>query len=175
LSQQVDDFDAELTRRHRAASLAIYGVFALTLLLVALSFSDYFSGRLGFDPVLDGALRIAVVVFGLGAIALRRARFAAPRLQAVAALRGASGLIESLQKTTVLVALIAAAIALMGFALTLVRGDEGRYPPMVWIGLITFAVLAYAFPRRSAWRSVVRASAADGASGTPRGAKGTAA
>lgn len=172
MSQKADNFDDELARRHRAAALAIYVVFALVVLLAALSFTDFVSDLGSFDPVADGALRIAVVFFGLGAVALRRARFSATRLQALASLRGTSALIQSLQKTTVMVALIGGAIALMGFALTVIRGDADETPAMIWIGLIAVAVLLYAYPRRGAWRRVVQATRQNGA-GVESSAKGT--
>lgn len=173
MSEKLESVDEELARRHRSATSVIYGVLALILVLVALSLAGVLRGAaVTYDPTLDLALRIAIVFFGLGAVALRRAKFSAVRLQAIAALRGASGLLETLQKTTGLVALIGGAIALMGAALTLLRGDMDRTPAMVWIGLIAAAVLLYAYPRRAAWRRVVQTARPDGAEGTPS-AKGT--
>jgi hypothetical protein len=162
----------ELNRRHRAAVLTIYAVLALTLLLAALSFAGVLAGGIGFDPTIDGALRITVVFFGLGAVALRRAMFSGTRLQAIASLRGLSALLAHLQKTTMMVAAIGAAIAVMGFALTLLRGAAGETPAMVWIGLIAVAVLLYAYPRRSAWRRVLQ-SAREGEADDASSAKGT--
>ncbi len=116
MSRTVESFDDELMRRHRTATMAIYAVFALTAALIALSFTDILEGLGSIGPVMDVPLRIGIVLLGLGAIALRRARFAAPRLQAVASLRGASGLLATLQHTTIIVAVIAALIALAGLA-----------------------------------------------------------
>jgi len=163
----------ELHGRHRAAVLTIYAVLALTVLLAALAFAGVFSDKVDFDPVIDGALRISVVFFGLGAVALRRAMFSGTRLQAIASLRGPSALLAHLQKTTMLVAALAAAIAVMGFALTLIRGGAlGETPAMVWIGLIAVAVLLYAYPRRSAWRRVLE-SARKGEADEASSAEGT--
>ena len=142
----------------------IYGVLTFVLLLTAISLSNILPTADAYDPTIDIALRIAVVFLGLGAVALRRARFSPVRLQAIATLRGASGLLETLQKTTVLVALIAAGIALLGLVLTYVqrgqaedmRGEMFGMPAMVWIGLIAVAVLLYAYPRRAAWRRVLQ-------------------
>lgn len=174
LSQQAETSEEELARRHRAATNFIYGALTLTLLLVVLSLTGALPEAAGYDPTLDISLRVAIVFFGLGAVALRRARFSAPRLQAVAGLRGASGLLETLQKTTVLVALIAVGIALMGFALTYIRSGLDETPAMIWIGLIAAAVLLYAYPRRAAWRRVLSLTEqAPSASSPP--AKGTVA
>jgi hypothetical protein len=147
--------DGELERRHRAAVLTIYAMLALTVLLAALSLAGVLSEAAGFDPLIDGALRIAVVFFGLGAVAVRRAMFSGTRLQAIASLRGPSGLLAHLQKTTMIVAALGGAIALMGFVLTLIRDAADETPAMLWIGLIAVAVLLYAFPRRTAWRRVL--------------------
>lgn len=145
----------ELNRRHRAAVLTIYAMLALTVLLAALTLAGVLSDAAGYDPLIDGALRIAVVFFGLGAVAVRRAMFSATRLQAVASLRGPSALLAHLQKTTMIVAALGGAIAVMGFVLTIIRDAAGETPAMLWIGLIAVAVLLYAFPRRAAWRRVL--------------------
>jgi len=71
---------------------------------------------------LDIAVRISILIFGLGAIALRRTQFAKMRLQDIAALQGASGLLITLQRTTMRVAMIGMLIALLVFVATLVSG-----------------------------------------------------
>ena len=166
MSQQLESVEEELARRHRAAVKMIYGVLTLVLVLVAISLSGKLPGVGDYDPTIDLTLRVIIIFFGLGAVALRRARFAAPRLQAIAALRGPSGLLETLHQTTAHVSLIAAAIALLGFALTIVRQGE-QISSMIWIGLIAGAVLLYAYPRRTAWRRVVQLTRQDDAAGQP--------
>ena len=156
MSRNAEGIEGELARRHRRALWAIIWVLVLTLVLGALAFLGLIPRVGDYDPTIDIALRVAVVFAGLGAVALRRARFSPTRLQAVVGLRGASGLLATLEKTTVQVSLLAAAIALMGYALTVVwRGAEGP-PAMAWIGLIAVAVLLYAYPRRAAWRRVLQ-------------------
>jgi len=175
----------ELARRHRAAVRVVGGVFALAslLLLVAAvrwataaprTFSDLAAETVGRaapeaspDPTLLIALWLGVIFLALGAIYFRRAKFSPLRLQAVAGLRGRAGLLHTLQKTTVLVTLIGAVIAVIGFASSLMTGLLGD---MLRAWLIASVVLAYAYPRRAAWRRVVEA--ADDA-GADRAAKGT--
>ena len=93
------------------------------------------------------------------------------RLQDVAALRGASGLLETLQKTTVIVAAIAALIAVLGLLISVMTGAG---TDMLYLGAIAAAVLLYAYPRRAAWAAVVRALA-EGDADPVRAAKGTTA
>ena len=169
MARDLETVQDELTRRHRAAVTVVLWVFALTVLLALVSFGGVLD--LDLSPGLAGALRIAIAVFGLGAVVLRRTMFSAMRLKDVAAVRGTSALLATLHKTTARVALLAAAIALMAFAISLATGDPAD---MVWFGLIAVAVLLYAYPRRSAWQGVLRFTAATDAADAPA-AKGTTA
>ena len=97
-------------------------------------------------------LWIAILVFGLGAFVVRRTKFAAMRLQDIAAVQGVSGLLKTLQDTTIQVASIGGAIALMGFMITILRGD---WTDMLRAGGVAAIVLVYSYPFRSAWQRVV--------------------
>jgi len=169
LAQTVEGTQGELARRHAAAAnvVKLVGVFTLLLMLVALS--GFLSGAVRFNPVAANTLRFIVIFLGIGAIVFRRTRFQAMRLQDIAALRGASGLLETLQTTTVIVAVIAAVIAVLGLLISVMTGAG---TDMLYFGVIAVAVLLYCYPRRAAWAAVVRA--ADGGGGDPvRAAKGT--
>ena len=169
MAQTVEGTQGELARRHATAAnvVKLVGVFTLLLMLVALS--GFLSGSVRFNPVAANTLRFAVVFLGVGAIVFRRTRFSAMRLQDIAALRGASGLLETLQTTTVTVALIAAVIALLGFLVSMMTAAG---TDMLYFGVIAIAVLAYCYPRRAAWAAVVRATE-DGGGDPVRAAKGT--
>lgn len=159
----------ELLRRHRVAVKTVGGLITLTLALIAVSFVlGRFRAARTVDPVLSVALRITIVIFGLGAVALRRTRFAPLRLQDVAALRGMSGLLATLQNTSVQVAFIGAAIAVMGFVISLLSGDA---LDMLYVGLAAIAVLLYAYPRRATWQRLVQSIERSGVI-TPPPAKG---
>jgi hypothetical protein len=178
----------ELVRRHRATIRVVNGAFGLASLLAAVAaFRRVVAGGrmtaghllnelLGQvapdtapDPVLQISLWLGVAFLAFGAIYYRRTKFAPVRLKAVAGLRGAAGLIETLQKTTVRVALIGVVVAVLGFVSSLLTGLFGD---MLRAWLIALAVLAYAYPRRGAWQRVV--AAADGADvNTEPAAKGT--
>jgi hypothetical protein len=142
----------ELTRRHRTTSMVVIGFLVLDVALMAIAF---FAGNALYrpgDPSIIMGLWIAILVFGLGAFVVRRTRFAAMRLKDVAALRGVSGLLKTLQDTTIQVASIGGAIALMGFVLTMLTGD---WTNMLRSGGVAAIVLIYCFPFRSAWERVV--------------------
>src|SRR2546421_13104156 len=108
----------ELERRHRKASTLVLVFLALDLVLVVIA---YFAANRFYRPGAPSTIMglwIAVLVFGLGAFVLRRTRFAAMRLKDIAALRGISGLLKTLQDTTIQIAFIGGAIPLMGFIIT---------------------------------------------------------
>jgi len=142
----------ELARRHRTATLVVVGFLVLDIALVAIAF--FATDRLfrPGDPSITMGLWIAVLVFGLGAFVIRRTRFAAMRLKDIAALRGLSGLLKTLQDTTIQIACIGGAIALMGFVITILTGD---WTNMLRAGGVSAIVLFYCFPFRSAWERVV--------------------
>ena len=101
---------------------------------------------------LDYATRLIVLFFGLGAIVWRRNRFSAMRLQDIAGVAGVTGLIKTLEKTTLELALLAVAIALIGFGVTLIQGNE-LYT--YWSCAIAVVVLIYCYPTRSSWLKTV--------------------
>lgn len=169
MAQTVEGTRGELERRHSAAANVVKLVGAFTLLLVLVALSGVLSGAVSFDPTAANTLRFIIIFLGVGAIVFRRTRFSAMRLQDIAALRGASGLLETLQKTTVIVALIAALIAVLGLLISVMTGAG---TDMLYLGVIAGAVLLYAYPRRAAWDAVVRALA-DGDADPVRAAKGT--
>ena len=143
----------ELSRRHRTATIFIVGFLALDLALLVLA---YFAAEKLFrpnDPSLIMGLWIAILVFGLGAFVLRRTRFAAMKLKDIAALKGMSGLLKSLHDTTLQIAFIGGAIALMGFIVTILTGD---WTSMLRAAGVSAIVLIYGYPFRSAWERVAR-------------------
>ena len=131
----------------------VVGFLALDLVLLLLA---YFAAEKLFrpnDPSLIMGLWIAILVFGLGAFVLRRTRFAAMRLKDIAALKGMSGLLKSLHDTTIQIAFIGGAIALMGFIVTILTGD---WTSMLRAAGVSAIVLIYGYPFRSAWERVAR-------------------
>ena len=143
----------ELVRRHRAATFVVVGFIILDVVLLTIAFA---AGERIFrtgDRSLAMGLWIAVLVFGLGAFVIRRTKFASMRLKDVAALRGVSGLLKTLQDTTIQIACIGGAIALMGFMITIRTGDWTDMLRAVGVSVI---VLFYGFPFRNAWERVVK-------------------
>jgi hypothetical protein len=154
---------AELARRYRTAVLVVVGFLVLDVALVAIAFFAAHSLYRPGDPSLVMGVWIAIVVFGLGAFVLRRTKFAAMRLKDIAAIRGVSGLLKTLQDTTIQVASIGGAIALMGFVWTMLTGD---WTNMLRSGGVSAIVLIYCFPFRGAWQRVVTQLASNDSNGS---------
>jgi hypothetical protein len=152
-SAKVPEVGSELISRHSATART---VIALLIGVVLLGVVAYFSKRFltaRTNPSLDMAVRISILIFGLSSIALRRSRFSAMRLQDIGGLQGPVGLLATLQRTTLQVALLAALIALIGFSGTLFTGNDFyTYAG----GVVAIAVLLYAYPVRHAWEVAVR-------------------
>lgn len=144
---------SELASRHKRTRTTVLSLLIAVILLcvVALVSKKFLTPRI--NPSLDMAIRISILIFGLGAITWRRTKFSAMRLQDIGALKGASGLLATLQRTTVQVALIGTAIGCIGFAGTLITASE--YYSYV-AGIVGAVVIIYAYPVRSSWERAVQ-------------------
>ena len=144
---------SELIRRHKTTATTVLSLLVAVVLLGVLAFVSQKFLTQRNNPSLDIAVRISILIFGLGAIALRRTQFAKMRLQDIAALQGASGLLITLQRTTLRVAVIGIVIAALGFVATLMTG----LPLYTYqAGVVAVAVLLYGYPVRASWEQAVR-------------------
>ncbi len=162
----------ELSRRYKSAAMVVNGLITLTLALAAIIVLLGKSAVQKDNASLDIGWVIAVVILGFCAIALRRTKFSAMRLQDIAALRGISGLLAALQKTTVQVAVLGGAITIIGAVVSLLTGYTSY---TLRSAVITLAVLIYCYPRKSAWQRVVQGIEQTGDANAAAPAKGNAA
>ena len=132
--------------------MIVAAFFVLTVILIAIAFlAINVIARVGYTK-LPSALWIAILIFGLGAFVFRRTKFNPMRLQDIAGVRGASGLLQTLESTTIQVACLAGAIALLGFVITIFTGNEYD---MLRAGGVAMIVLIYCYPSRSSWERVM--------------------
>lgn len=120
------------------------------LALVAYVGRNYFQQQP--SPSIDVATRIAILILGLGSIVWRRTKFSSLRLRDIGALHGAHGLLRTLEKTTLQLSIIGAAILLIGFIATLITGNEFYTYTGGAIGLV---VLVYSYPTKSSWENTL--------------------
>jgi anaerobic C4-dicarboxylate transporter len=145
--------ESELETRRKSTARTVQGLLIGVVLLCVLAFVSKKFLTAQHNPSLHMAVLITILGLGLGAIAFRRTRFSAMRLQNVAALRGASGLLITLQRTTLQIALLGATAAVVGFGATLATGDD-TYSYRA--GLVAVAVLLYCYPLRNAWQRALQ-------------------
>jgi len=150
---KVPSIQSELISRHGATAKTVLSlVVGVALLCLVAYLSKKFLTQ-KTNPSLDMAVRISILIFGLSSIALRRTKFSAMRLQDIGGLQGPTGLLATLQRTTMQVALLACVIALIGFAGTIfTANDFYTYAAAA----VAIAVLLYAYPVRRAWETAVR-------------------
>lgn len=139
---------AELTRRHKSAATTVLGLLVATILLSVVAFlaRPYLVQKPNL--VLDMAVRILILIMGLGAVVWRRTKFQPMRLQDIAGLAGVTGLLKTLEKTTLQLALLGAGIATIGFIATLTTGFAA-YTYLA--GAVAVIVLVYCYPTKSSW------------------------
>jgi hypothetical protein len=147
------EVQAELARRHKSAATTVIGLLVATILLSVVAFlaRPYFIEKP--NPPLDIGVRIAILMIGLGAIVWRRTKFAPLRLQDIVGLAGVSGLLQTLEKTTIQVALFAVTITAIGFVSTLMTGNDWY---TYWASAIAVILLLYGYPLKGSWILTVK-------------------
>ena len=139
---------AELARRHKAAATTVLGLIVATVLLAVVAFlaRPYLTPQ--DNSIINMAVRIVILFLGIGAVVWRRTKFQPMRLQDIFGLAGVSGLLKTLERTTIQLAVLGAAIASIGFIATLVTGNE-------WYTYLASAVavlvFVYCYPTKSSW------------------------
>jgi hypothetical protein len=156
-----ENVQSELRRRHKTTATTVLSLLVAVVLLSVLAMVSQKFLTPRNNQSVDIPIRISILIFGLGAIALRRTQFAKMRLQDIAGLQGASGLLITLQRTTLRVAIIGVVIAVLGFVATLVTGAP-LYTYQA--GVVAVAVLLYGYPVRASWEQAVRRFVPDGGS-----------
>lgn len=147
------DVGSDLVQRHRTTSRIIQALLVLTLLLILVAFLG--KSRFGNTSTssLDIPVKITIVIFGLGAVALRRTRFSAMRLQDLGALGGSTALLKTMEKTTIQLGVLAGLLVITGFIATILTSNDFY---TYGAGLIAVVVLLYAYPTRSSWERIIR-------------------
>lgn len=139
---------AELARRHKAAATTVLGLIVATVLLSVVAFLSrpYLTPQ--DSATINMAVRIVILFLGIGSVVWRRTKFQPMRLQDIFGLAGVSGLLKTLERTTIQLAVLGAAIASIGFIATLVTGNE-------WYTYLASAVavlvFVYCYPTKQSW------------------------
>lgn len=152
-TESTTSVQSELVQRHKATARTVVALLIAVVLLCVLAFVSRKFLTEQNNPSLHMTVLITILVLGLGAIAFRRTRFATMRLQDIAALRGPSGLLITLQRTTLQIAFIGTTAAVIGFIATLMTGNDFY---TYRAGLVAVAILLYCYPVRRSWEKSVQ-------------------
>lgn len=152
-SAAVPEVRSELVRRHNATARTVLAMLIGVVLVCGVAYLSKKFVTQQSNPALDMAVRISILILGLSSIALRRTKFSTMRLQDIGSLQGPVGLLATLQRTTIHVALLACVIVVIGFGGTLFTGNDFY---TYAAGVVAIAVLLYAYPVRRAWEAAVR-------------------
>jgi hypothetical protein len=144
----------EVETAYRRTLIIMISVGLSILLLLVLNI--FLSGRVGAPSDRDFTnLRLTftgiVVLLALTSITLRRFMFHSMRLEIIWTTGGIKGLLQHLSKTSVLLAGITEAAAVLGLVFGVISGDSGSG---TWLILVGLAVFLVAFPRRRSWMRV---------------------
>jgi hypothetical protein len=147
------EIETDLTRRQKKVARIVLSILVVTVLLAAIAY--FGKDRFGHTSTsqLDIPVKIVIVIFGLGAVALRRTKFSTMRLQDIGSLGGSVALLRALEKTTIQLAILAAVLAVLGFVATVLTSNDFY---MYGAGLIAIVVLVYAYPAKSSWERTIR-------------------
>ncbi len=148
-----ETYQAEVGRRHRTTALVVRGLIVLGIILPIIAFAakQHFPQR--EDTFFNGVVKITIVICGLGAVVWRRTKFSTLRLQDITALKGVTGLLRTLQTTTLQIAALAGVMIVCGFISTAMTGNDFYTYGAALVGLV---ILLYCYPTRSSWERAVR-------------------
>ncbi len=109
----------------------------------------------GGNETLTTFLWVAILALAFSSFLLRRMVLAPATLRDTATLKGASGLLQSLQTKTILLAGLGDAIAVLGFVISLASGN---YSDMIRAALVAVIIFFINFPRKSSWSKLALAA-----------------
>lgn len=176
--KQLDEQTANLLdRRYRATATILFAQIIVLIILTVVSVliagrvqpfgaitgeSSFSIENLTNPNVAGGVstvttfLWIAILAVAVSAFLLRRVILAPAALRDTATIKGASGLLQSLQTKTVLLATTGGLIAVLGFVISLISGD---YSDMIRAALVATIIFLINFPRKSSWSKLAQAAA----------------
>ena len=175
VSKQLDEqLSRVLNRRYRTTATILFSQFFSVLLLTVASIllagrfqpfgatsgeASFSVGNLTNAPSGNGVttlttfLWIAILALAIAAFFLRRVVLAPATLRDTATIKGAVGLIHSLQTKTIFLAALGEAVAVCGFVISLASGN---YTDMIRAALVAAIVFFINFPRKSSWQRLAQ-------------------
>lgn len=145
----------ELDRRYGQTMLVYWAQIAVTVILTAISWFLANEANVNQPQTLANVLWIVLLVIAIGAFLLRRVMFNPEVLRDTATVKGATGVLKSLQFKTILFSALAETIAVIGFVISIMNGDKYDMLRAAAIALIVFFI---SFPRKKGWELLAQSA-----------------
>ena len=145
--------DGKVGRKYKTTAIVVLSqiFFSLVLTVVAVFMVRGRNGTETDDSNLM-ALWVLIIFIAVGALVIRRLFNSWERLKNTKLLKGADGLLQTLQTNAILLGAISEFIAILGFIITIMSGSVSDMIRAEVVALITFLIN---FPRRSVWNRIV--------------------
>lgn len=145
------DSQAELENRYRATAIVVFSQVFFVIVLIALAFFIVSKPEDSVSPQTLTSLWVGAIFVAVGAFVLRRLFFRWDRLKDIALLKGASGVLKTLQTNAIVLAALGEAVAVIGFVIAFLSGESFD---MLRAGAVSLIVLLINFPRKSVWEKI---------------------
>jgi hypothetical protein len=143
---------SEFEKRYRATVFIVIAQIFFTILLIAAALLIVSKIEIS-DPAQNlSTLWVAVVFIAIGSFVLRRLFFNWERLKNIALLKGFSGVLKSLQTSTIILGGIAELVTIIGLIITVFSGNSFD---MLRAGAVALIVFLINFPRKSVWKKII--------------------
>lgn len=141
----------ELKAKYQVTVIIIAVQIAMILALTTLAWFSVYKFETTPTASTVTTLWIAVIFLAVASFLLRRVFFNWEKLTNTFLLKGKTGLINQLRVNTLILISFAVAIAVIGFVITALTGDEFQ---MLRAAAIALIVCLINFPRRTVWEKI---------------------
>ena len=152
MNEILPENSSEFEKRYRATVFIFIAQIFFTFVLIAAAL--FLASKIEVsDPTQNlSTLWVAVVFIAIGGFVLRRVFFNWERLKNIKLIKGFSGLLKSLQTSTIILGGIAELITVIGLVITIFSGNNFD---ILRAGAVALIVFMINFPRKSVWSKIV--------------------
>ena len=143
---------AALEKRYRLTFLIVLTQILTVLILVAVSRFWLPKIETSLESGDLTSIWVAILFIAIGSFVLRRLFFNWERLKNIALLKGVPGILSILRTNSVILALMAEIIAIIGFLIAILSGNSSD---MLRAAAISTVVFLMNFPRKSVWKKII--------------------
>ncbi len=140
-----------LEKLYRTTAILYLALLFSTILLIAVSRLFNSETKESFSPNTATTLWVVVIFVAVASFVLRRVLYRWERLRDVRLLRGFTGVCRTLQVNSIILAVMAETISVIGFIITAAGGEKAD---MLRAGLVSLIIFIINLPRKSVWKKI---------------------